>query len=78
MRRKVLTKAQNYQVAPEEILVSVQAAGKQYDGDENMQYASPITFWRSPVVTLYLDESTSHPVPFPEKLAFVKSAALIV
>ena len=67
-----------YQVAPEDTLISVHAAGRQYEGAEKTQYGSPIAFWRSPVVTLYFSESVSHPVPLAGIVISSKSAARIV
>lgn len=58
--------------------MSVHAVGTQYDEAVKTQYESPMTAWRSPVVTLYLDESTSHPVPLAGMVMPFRSEAHIV
>lgn len=55
--------------------MSVHAAGTQYEEAKKLQYVSPMTVWRSPVVTLYLAESASHPVPLAGMLILFRSAA---
>lgn len=67
-----------YQLAPEGTFMSVHAAGTQYEEAEKTQYGSPMAAWRSPVVTLYLAESASHPVPLVGMVMPFRSAAQIV
>lgn len=66
------------QLAPEGTFMSVHAAGTQYEEAEKTQYGSPMAAWRSPVVTLYLAESASHPVPLVGMVMPFRSAAQIV
>lgn len=66
-----------YQLAPDGTFMSVHAAGTQYEEAKKTQYASPMAAWRSPVVTLYLTESASHPVPLAGMMIPFRSAAQI-
>ena len=67
-----------YQLAPEGTFMSVHAVGTQYDEAEKTQYGFPMAAWRSPVVTLYIVESVSHPVPLTGMVMSFRSEARIV